>query len=120
MTSLALRWINWSYQRTIYRKMAELMVLHYRLLADLLDGVSLCESEYLPRIRCQRAEIQAWLERATRFGERAKRLSSKAGAHDLIERGIAEARALGLPVRLARTARFMSPSGQRRLDGAAK
>jgi len=120
MTSLALRWINWSYQRTIYRKMAELAVLHYRLLADLLDGVSLRESEHLSRIRCQRAEIQAWLERATRFGERAKRLSSKAGAHGLIERGIAEARALGLPVRLARTARWMSPSGQRRLGGAAK
>lgn len=118
LTSLALRWINWSYQRTIYRKMGELQVLHYRLLADLLDGRSISESEHPPRIRRQRTEIQVWLERATRFGDRVKRVSSKRHAHELIERGIVDARSLGLPVRLARAARRLSPSRRSRVSEA--
>ena len=50
------------------------------------------------------------LDRATRFGARAKRLRSKAQAHEAIDAGLAEARELGLAVRLARTARRLSPS----------
>ena len=110
MTSMALRWISWSYQRTIYRHMRDLEVLQYRLIADLLDGRRLEASPHLQQIRDQRLDIRDWLDRATRFGARAKRLRSKAQAHEAIDAGLAEARELGLAVRLARTARRLSPS----------
>ena len=111
-TSLALRWINWSYQRTIYRKLAELEVLQYRLLADILDGKSLDESEHLIGIRGKREEIRTWIELAASFGEQAKAVSSKPEAHQQIQIGIREARAVGLRVRLARMAFWLSPSAR--------
>ena len=111
-TSLALRWINWSYQRATYRRLAELGRLHYRLLADVLDGRPLEYSEYPQRIRQKRQEIQVWMERASRFGRRAKAVTSKQEAHAVIRSGIAEARSLDRNVRLARIAYRLSPSAR--------
>ncbi len=111
-TSLALRWINWSYQRATYRRLAELGRLHYRLLADVLDGRPLEYSEYPQRIRQKRQEIQVWMERASRFGRRAKAVTSKQEAHAVIRSGIAEARSLDRKVRLARIAYRLSPSAR--------
>ena len=111
-TSLSLRWLNWSYQRTIYRKLAELDVLHYRLLADVLNGISIDESEPLLQIRRKEEEIRTWVERATTFGEQAKAVTTKPKAHRLIQRGIRKAQSFGLKVRLARTAYWLSPSAR--------
>ena len=93
--------------------LAELDRLVYRLLADLLDGRSIEDSEYLPRIREQRAEIQTYIGRATRFGERGKRVLSKAQGRQLAREGIREARSVGLRARLARIALRLSLSARK-------
>ncbi len=116
-TSLALRWINWSYQRATYRRLAELDRLHYRVLADVLDGRPLEDSENPQRIREKRQEIEVWMERASRFGRRAKAVNSKQEAHAVIQSGIAEARTLGRKVRLARIAYRLSPSARHGVPG---
>ncbi len=116
-TSLALRWINWSYQRVTYKRLAELDALHYRLLADLLDGKPLEDSDYPQRIRQKREEIQVWMQRATRFGDGAKAATSKQQAHAVIRAGIANAQSLGRTVRLARIAYRLSPSARRGTPG---
>ncbi|MHC4446601.1 MAG: hypothetical protein ACYSXF_02185 [Planctomycetota bacterium] len=112
-TSLALRWLNWSYQRAAYKRLGELDALHYRLLADLLDGKPLEDSEYPQRIRQKREEIHVWMERATRFGDGAKAATSKQEAHAVIRAGLAKAQSLGRTVRLARIAYRFSPSARR-------
>ena len=109
-TSLALRWINWSHQRNIYRKLAELEALEYHLLADLLEGEMVERSRHLSPIRRKQAEIEAMIDCAASFGGRARSATSRAKAHQLIDSAIEEAGRMGLPVRLARTARWMSPS----------
>jgi hypothetical protein len=111
-TSLAIRWINWSYQRAAYRRLAQLDVLHYRLLAGIVDGTPVEDSEHLAPIRHKREEIQTWMERAAAFGTRAKAAMSKAEAHRVIEAGIAEAHSFGRRVRLARLAYRLSPSAR--------
>jgi hypothetical protein len=112
-TSLALRWINWSYQRMIYGLLAEQEHLAYRLIADRLDGRAIDGSDYPGEIRANRAEIETWLGRATRFGDQAKIVSSKQQGHAVAREGIAQARALGRPVRLARLALRASLSARR-------
>jgi hypothetical protein len=109
-TVLALRWINWSHQCRIYRKLAELEALEYHLLADLLEGEMVERSRHLSPIRCKQAEIEAMIDCAASFGGRARGATSKAKAHQLIDSAIEEAGRAGLPVRLARTARWLSPS----------
>jgi hypothetical protein len=112
-TSLALRWINWSYQRMIYGLLAEQEHLAYRLIADRLDGRAIDGSDYPGEICANRAEIETWLGRATRFGDQAKIVSSKQQGHAVAREGIAQARALGRPVRLARLALRASLSARR-------
>ena len=112
-TSLALRWINWSYQRKIYGLLSEQGRLAYRLIADLLDGRPIDESIYLGRIRERRAEVEMWIGRATRFGERAKTVVSKQEGRGVARLGIREARSVGRRVRLARLALRVSPSTRR-------
>ena len=112
-TSLSLRWVNWSYQRTIYRMLAGLERLSYQLLAEILDGRCIDGSDYVPRICERRAEIQTWIDRATGFGERAKRVLSKPQGHGLAQDGIREAQTVGLPVRLARIALRLSASARK-------
>ncbi len=112
-TSLALRWINWSYQRKIYSLLAEQARLGYRLIADLLDGRPIDESIYLGRIREGRAEVEMWIGRATRFGDRAKTVVAKKEGHEVARLGIEEARSLARRVRLARIALRFSPSARR-------
>jgi hypothetical protein len=109
-TSLALRWINWSHQCRIRRKLAELEALEYHLLADLLEGERVERSRHRLPIRCKQAEIEAMIDCAAGFGERARGATSKAKAHQLIDSAIEEAGRMGLPVRLARAARWLSPS----------
>ena len=109
-TSLSLRWINWSYQRMIYQKLAELDVLHYRLLAHILSGNPIEASEHLVHVGQIEKEIQIWAERAKGFGDKAKAVTSKTEAHRLILSGIQEAQSVGLRSRLARTAFWLSPS----------
>jgi hypothetical protein len=109
-TSLALRWINWAYQRKTYRLLAQLDVLHYRLLADHLNGTDCAASTLGESIRDQRRQIQTWMNSAARFSDRAKKASSKAAAGEVIRTGIQEAQAVGLKVRLARFAYWLSPS----------
>jgi hypothetical protein len=109
-TVLALRWISWSHQRRIYRELTQLEALEYRLLADLLEGETVDGSRHLAPIREKREEIESWLDRAARFCERAKRVSSESQARQLLEDAIPEARESGLTVRLARAARWLSPS----------
>ena len=67
-------------------------------------------SRQLAPIREQREEIERWLERAARFVERARQVSSKEQAQRLLENAIEEGRAIGLTLRLARTARWLSLS----------
>jgi hypothetical protein len=110
---LALRWINWSYQRKIYGLLAEQEHLAYRLIADRLDGRAIDASDYPGEIRANRAEIETWLGRATRFGDQAKIVNSKQQGHAVAREGIAQARALGRRVRLARLALRASPSARR-------
>ena len=112
-TSLALRWINWSYQRKIYSLLAEQERLAYRLIADLLDGRPIEESDYLGRIRERRAEVEMWIGRATRFGNRAKTVVSKKEGYGVARQGIEEARSVERHVRLARIALRVSPSARR-------
>jgi len=121
--ALALRWINWSHQCRIYRKLAELEALEYYLLADLLEGEMVERSPHLSPIRRKQAEIEAMIDCAVRFGQRASGATSRAKAHRLIDSAIEEAGRMGLSVRLARAARWMSPSapalGQREARPAA-
>jgi hypothetical protein len=112
-TSLALRWINWSYQRKIYGLLADQERLAYRLIADLLDGKAVSDSDYRRRIFERRSEIETWIGRATRFGDRAKTVVSKREGHVAAGEAIAEARAFGRPVWLARIALRASPSARR-------
>jgi hypothetical protein len=109
-TSLALRWINWAYQRRTFRLLAQLDVLHYRLLAERLDGTDTAASALGESIRDQRRQIQTWMDAAAQFGERAKLVFWKAAAQEVIRKGIREAQAAGLKVRLARLAFWLSPS----------
>jgi hypothetical protein len=109
-TSLAVRWINWAYQRRTYDLLARLDVLHYRLLAANLDRKEAAASTLRESIREQRRQIETWMAAAARFGERAKVVSSKAAAHDVIRSGIIGAQAVGLKVRLARLTFWLSPS----------
>ena len=99
--------------------LAGLERLRYQLLAEVLDGRSIDGSDYVPRICDKRVEIQTWIDRATRFGERAKRVHSKPQGHGLARHGIREAQTVGLPVRLARIALRLSPSARstRRSEG---
>jgi len=110
MTALALRWISWSHQRRIYRELTQLESLEYRLLADLLEGETVQCSRHLAPIREQREEIERWLERAARFVERAEQVSSKEQAQRLLEKAIEEGREIGLTLRCARAARWLSAS----------
>jgi hypothetical protein len=112
-TSLALRWINWSYQRKIYSLLAEQERLAYRLIADVLDGRPVDESIYLGRIRERRAEIEMWIGRATRFGDRAKSVVSRREGHGVARQGIEDARSVERRVRLARIALRFSRSAPR-------
>jgi hypothetical protein len=109
-SSLALRWISWSHQRRIYRELVRIEALEYRLLADLLEGETVEGSRHLPPIREKQAEIESWLERLASFCERAMEQRSKPAAQLLVERAIEEARQVGLTVRLARAARWLSSS----------
>lgn len=108
-TVLALRWIHWSHRCMIYRKLAELEALEYRLLTDLLEGEMVERSRHLPPIRRKQAEIEAWIDRGADFVARAMGATSRAKAHRLIDRAIEEAQRIGLPVRLARFARWLIP-----------
>jgi hypothetical protein len=110
ISALALRWISWSHQRRIYRELTRLESLEYRLLADLLEGETVQGSGQLAPIRQQREEIERWLERAARFVERVRQLSSEEQAQRLLENAIEEGRAIGLTLRLARAARWLSRS----------
>jgi hypothetical protein len=112
-TALALRWISWSHQRRIYRELSQLEALEYRLLADLVEGETVEGSRHLVPIREQQQEIERWLDRAARFGERARRVTSKLQARQLLDDAVQEARELGLTVRLARAARWLSHPGAR-------
>jgi hypothetical protein len=109
-TSLSMRWINWAYQRQTYRLLAELERLHYRLLADCLDDTDATLSALGEPIIEKRGEVQVSMNAAARFGTRAKQVTSKAAAQDVIRDGIKEAQAAGLKVRLARFALRWSPS----------
>jgi hypothetical protein len=108
-TLLALRWIHWSRQCRIYRKLAELEALEYRLLADLLEGEMVERSRHLPSIRRKQMEIEEWIDRGADFVARARGATSSAKARELIDSAIEEAEGLGLPVRLARAARWLVP-----------
>ncbi len=112
-TSLALRWINWSYQRTLYGRLAELERLGHRLVAELLDGATPAASEYARRIRELRSEIEVWMGAATRFGSRAAVVASKPEGIVVARAGIEEAQRRGRPVRLARLALRLSPTARR-------
>jgi hypothetical protein len=118
-TSLALRWIHWSRQCRIYRKLAELEMLEYHLLADLLEGEMVERSRYLAPICRKQADIEEWIDRGAAFVERAKAATSREKARQLIDGGIEEADALDLPVRLARVARWLIPGAVVAPDGAA-
>ena len=109
LTALALRWISWSHQRRIYRELTRLESLEYRLLADLLEGETVQGSRHRAPIREQQEEIEHWLERAARLVERAGQVTSKEQARRLLEDEIEQARRIGLTVRLARAARWLSP-----------
>ena len=111
-TSLSLRWINWSYQRRTYRKLAELERLEYRLLADVVRGTAIDSSEYRSLISRKREEINVWMDRAWRYGERAKAGKTKREAHQVIRNEIPRAQSHGLRVRLARFAYRISPSAR--------
>ena len=106
--ALALRWIHWSHRCRIYRKLAELEVLEYQLLADLLEGEMVERSRQLAPIRWKRAEIEALIDRGAGFVERARGVTSRAKSRQLIDDAIAEAERTGLSVRLARAARWLS------------
>jgi hypothetical protein len=106
-TAFALRCLHWSLQRRIYREMAALATLEYRLLADLLEGRRVDASPQRASMRRKQAQIRRWIERAGRFSERAKRATSRAGARVLIQSALREARSLGLSVRLARAAAWL-------------
>jgi hypothetical protein len=108
LTALALRWIHWSYRCRVYRELAELEALEYHLLADLLEGEMVERSRYRPRIRRKQAEIEEWIDRAADFVDRARGATSRAKARALIETAIERARRVGLPVRWARAARWLT------------
>lgn len=121
-TVLALRWIHWSHRCRIYRKLAELEALEYQLLADLLEGEMVERSRHLPPIRREQAEIEAWIDRGADFVARARGATSRKKAHRLIDSAIEEAERIGLPVRLARAARWLiseTRAGERREAGRA-
>jgi hypothetical protein len=121
-TFLALRWIHWSHQCRIYRKLAELEALEYHLLADLLEGEMVERSRHLPPIRRKQAEIEALIDRGAGFVERARGTTSRAKPHQLIDSAIDEAEGMGLPVRLARAARWLipnTPAARQREAGSA-
>jgi hypothetical protein len=121
-TVLALRWNHWSHRCRIYRKLAELEALEYHLLADLLEGEMVERSRHMPPIRGKQAEIEALIDRGADFAERARGASSRAKAHQLIDSAIEEAERMGLPVRLARAARWFiphTPAAQQREAGSA-
>jgi hypothetical protein len=113
INALALRWVSWSHQRRIYRELTQLEALEYRLLAGLLEGETVEGSRHLAPIREKREEIESWLDRAAHYGARAGQVSSKAQAHQLLEDAIQKAREIGLTVRLARAARWLSPGAAR-------
>jgi hypothetical protein len=107
-TKLAFRALNLSYRRTIRRKMAALEALEYGLLADLVDGRCVRESQYLARLRRAQLDLEWWIAAAGEFGEKAKTVTCTQRAHRLLDEAIDEARTLGMPVRMARTARWLS------------
>ncbi len=120
--ALALRWIHWSHRCRIYRKLAELEALEYHLLADLLEGEMVECSRHLPPIRRKRVEIEALIDRSAGFVERARGATSHAKAHHRIDSAIEEAERTGLPVRLARAARWLvavTRATRQREDGFA-
>ena len=102
--SLALRWLSWSHQRTLYAKLVELQRLHYGLLAELVEGRPFAWCAGRAAIESALAEIEERMDRARRLSDEALRVASKHEARELAARGIAEARSLGMRVRLARAA----------------
>ena len=65
-------------------------------------------SRHRAPIREQQEEIERWLERAAHLVERAGQVKSKEQARRLLEDEIEQARRIGLTVRLARAARWLS------------
>lgn len=110
--SLALRWVYWSYQRHIYGLEAKRQRKVYALLANELsqdtpDPTFLAELEHVQQ------ESQAWIEAMEAFGGQAEQVTGPQQAALVIDEGIREARRRGLSVRLARFARWASPTLRR-------
>jgi len=106
--SLALRWLSWSHQRALFARLSALARLQYGLLADLMEGGSLERCTGAEGIGAELREIEEGTQRAGRLSEQAITVVSKQEARDLAARGIAQARALGMKVRLARVASAVS------------
>ena len=107
--SLALRWVYWSYQRHVYRLEAQLQEKVYALLADELSH-EIPDPQRLRDVEEGQRESDAWIEAMEAFGEKAEQVSGPQQAAAAIDTGIREARRRGLSVRLARFARFTSPT----------
>ena len=66
-----------------------------------------------------RAEVQRWIGRAEAFASRAQAVATRDEALRLLTSAIAEARSLGLAVRLARAATWWSAGAPSRpVDGS--
>ncbi|MAE95907.1 MAG: hypothetical protein CL910_14715 [Deltaproteobacteria bacterium] len=114
-TSLSLRWIHWSYQRKIYGLLARQERWAEQVLADWISGARR-ETVALREHAAVRLEASAWTRAMEAYGERAGRVDGPLAARAAIARGIAEAQGRGLPVRLARCARAVSPTHWRLLS----
>jgi hypothetical protein len=107
-TSLALRWLSWSHQRSLFARLAGLTRLQYGLLAELKEGRPLQRCAGRARVASELEAIEERTERVGRLCEEGMGVASKRAARELTARGIEEARTLGMKARLARAAYAMS------------
>ncbi len=109
--SLSLRWTHWAYQRHVYRRLAAEERLAYRVLVDWMDDTRPSSRE--PELRAHQGETAEWIRAMEAFGQEARAISATDEALPVVDAGIRAARERGLPVRLARVARAVSPTLRR-------
>jgi len=111
-TAMSLRWIHWSYQRHIYRLLAEEGRAAYMLLSSRLGteepGVE--RGAALRQLARLQAESGPWIAAMERFGAEASAARGELEVRDVVSAGIRDARERGLSVRLAGLARAVSPT----------
>jgi len=108
-TALALRWLYWSYQRKIYRRLAEEDRITCRVLADAMDRAA-SPGPAETALERSRLETREWIAAMELYGRRAGAVRSVEEAQSVLRDAIATAYSRGLPVRLARFGRALSPT----------